>query len=118
MSATEFFVWGWIAHVGVDWFLQNEWQALNKTSLRHPAAWVHSGLHFLGALLVFPLFMALVLAISHLLIDTRVPLQKWRKLIRQTQEGPIMVPFALWQDQAAHILMIAAAALVSAKIRG
>jgi len=113
MTATDFFIWGFVAHIAADWFLQNEWMALNKVSLRHPAAWVHSGIQFAGALFVFPFWVALGLAVSHLLIDTRVPLQWWRKFYGQTTEGAIMIPFALWQDQAAHILMLAAAALIA-----
>ena len=111
----QLFIAGLLAHLVADWFLQNEWMALNKVSLKHPAAWVHSGIHTVGALLVFPWTVALALGISHILIDTRVPLQLWRKLYRQTQEGAIMVPFALWQDQAAHLILLCLAALYCGK---
>ncbi len=73
------FIAGFVAHIIADWFLQNEWMATYKTSLRHPASWVHSGIHFVALLFVFSPFAAMVLAFSHLLIDTRVPLQQWRK---------------------------------------
>ncbi len=115
MKATDLFVWGFVAHIIADWFLQSEWMALGKTSLKHPAAWVHSGIHFLGAWLVFPFWAALLLAASHLLIDTRVPLQWWRRFYHQTTEGPIMLTFGMWQDQAAHIAMLAAVALLAAR---
>ena len=110
MTATDFLVWGLIAHIVADWFLQNEWQALNKTSWRHPAAWVHSGLHFLCLLFVFPPFVAFLLAASHFLIDLRVGLLCWRRLIKQTTEGPIAIHVAFWQDQGAHVLCLAIAA--------
>jgi hypothetical protein len=108
--ATNLFVWGFVAHMVADWFLQNEWMALKKTSLKHPAAWVHSGIHLIALLFVFPPLVAVVLAVSHILIDTRVPLQWWRKFYRQTTDGPAFIPFAMWQDQAAHILCLAVAA--------
>jgi len=115
MTATDLFVWGLVVHLLADFFLQNEWMALNKVSLRHPAAWVHSGIHLLVLLLVFSPLVSVLLAVSHLLIDTRVPLQVWRRFYRQTTEGPIMIPFGLWQDQAAHIVMLALAALLSVR---
>lgn len=117
MTATELFVWGLVAHMFADWFLQNNWMATYKTSLRHPASWVHSGIHLIALLFVFSPLVALLLAISHLLIDTRVPLQKWRELYGQTKDAsnPVFIPFAMWQDQAAHILCLAVAALLVAR---
>lgn len=118
MQATDYFIWGFVVHIFADWFLQNEWMATNKVSLRHPAAWVHSGIHLIAALFVFPVWVAVALAVSHILIDTRVPLQWWRKFYRQTNDfaNPVMIPFAMWQDQAAHIICLAIAAYVSVKL--
>ncbi len=112
MAATDYFVWGWIAHTAGDWAFQSEWMAKNKVSLRHPAAWIHSGIHLVAALLVFPAPLALLVAVLHLLIDTRVPLQKWRLFFRQTSDpaNPVFIPFAMHQDQAAHVLVLALAA--------
>jgi hypothetical protein len=111
---TNLLLWGLVAHLFDDWFLQNDWMAKYKTSLRHPAAWVHSGIHLIALLFVFPPVVALALAVSHLLIDTRVPLAWWRRFYRQTSDpaNPVFVPFAMWQDQAAHILCLAVAALL------
>jgi hypothetical protein len=95
----------------IDWLGQNHWMATYKSSLLHPASWVHSGLHFLGLLLVFPWWMAGIIAIIHLLIDTRVPLKWWRGFFRQTTEGDIALHVALWGDQVLHIFVIALAAL-------
>lgn len=119
VKATDLFVWGFVAHMVVDWLLQNEWMALHKSSLRHPSAWVHGGLHLIGAWLVFPLWAALLLTATHLLIDTRVPLKWWRRTIGQTVEGPetLLFPLSLWQDQAAHIACLAAVALIVAHRR-
>lgn len=114
----QLFIAGLLAHLVCDFFLQNEYMALNKVSLRHPAAWVHSGIHLIGALLVFPWPVAVALAISHILIDTRVPLQLWRKFYRQTQEGAIMIPFGLWQDQAAHLSLLCVAVLYCGRFGG
>lgn len=110
-------MWGLAAHLCVDFLLQNEWMAVNKTSLRHPAAWVHSGLQLLGALLVFPAWAALLLAVTHLLIDTRHPLNWWRRIMRQAQGGPIFLPLSIWQDQVAHILCLALVALLTAQVQ-
>ncbi len=95
-----------LAHLVADWFLQNEWQAVNKISLQHPAAYVHSGIHFLCTLLASDLTIALIVFVTHILIDTRKPLQYWRKWLKQTQEGPVMLTFGMWQDQAAHLIIL------------
>ena len=113
----HYFVLGLLAHIVADAFLQNEWMALGKVNLKHPAAYVHSGLHLAAYLLVFPWPVAAVLGISHLLIDTRKPLRWWRKLIQQTNDpaNPVFIPFALWQDQEAHMLCLILAALWMAR---
>ncbi len=114
MNATDYLLWGWVTHLIVDWFFQNEWQAVNKTSLTHPAAYVHSGLHLLGLLCVFPWWMALLIAVSHLVIDTRRPLQHWARLMRQTSDpsNPVTLHLAFWRDQVAHVAVLALAAWV------
>jgi hypothetical protein len=100
-----------MAHLVADWLLQNEWMSNNKTSLRHPASWVHSGIHFLCLLLVMPWAFAMLVALIHLLVDTRVPLAWWRRIYRQTSDpqNPAFVSFAMWQDQVVHILVLYAA---------
>jgi hypothetical protein len=112
MSATELLVWGSAVHLVVDWLLQNEWMAENKRSLRHPAGYVHAGLHTVALVLVFPWAAALVLGVVHLLIDTRKPLEWWAGVFGQTSEGPIAIQLHIWRDQALHIGTIAAAALI------
>jgi hypothetical protein len=114
--ATSLLVWGIVIHLFADWILQNEWMAVNKTSLLHPAAYVHSGIHLLGLLLIFQWWVALLIAITHLLIDTRVPLAWWRKFYRQTTEGPIAIHVAIWTDQVLHITVLAIAALVAGSL--
>lgn len=110
--ATQLLVWGIVIHLVIDWILQNDWQAQNKVSLKHPAAYVHSGIHLLGLLLIFPWYAALLIAITHLLIDTRKPLAWWRRVFRQTQQGDVALHVAIWGDQVAHIAIIALAALI------
>ena len=97
-------------HLVADWLLQNEWMQ-NKTNLLHPAAWVHSGIHLLGLLVLFPTWLALLVGLSHLLIDTRKPLIWWRTFFRQTQDpsNPASMHVAFWGDQVAHIAIIAIA---------
>ena len=69
MTATELLVWGGVIHLTVDWLLQNEWMARHKTDLRHPAGYVHAGLHGVAMLAIFPPLAALGLGVAHLLID-------------------------------------------------
>lgn len=111
MRATDLFVWGVAAHLAADWIFQNEWVAVNKVNVKHPAAWLHSAMHLFWLALVFPWVAALVLAVSHLWIDTRVPLQWWRKRFEQTTEGPMAIHVAIWGDQVFHVEMIALMAL-------
>ena len=79
---TDVLVWAVVIHLIADWPLQTEWMALHKSNLLHPAAWVHSGIHALLLLLVFPWYFALGIGFTHLLIDTRVPVQWWSKTFK------------------------------------
>lgn len=106
-------LWGLVVHLVCDWLLQNHWMAINKASLRHPAAWVHGGIHALGMALVFPWPVALAFGVSHMWIDTREPMAWWRKALKQTTEGPYALSVALWGDQVAHIAIVALVALLS-----
>lgn len=107
--ATDLFVWGMVSHLICDWLLQNAWMSDHKASLRGPAAYVHAGIQTCGLLLVFPVPAALLLGLSHLLIDTRRPLQWWREFYGQTAEGPMAPHVAIWSDQVLHLTMIAVA---------
>ena len=97
-----------LAHLIGDWLFQNDWMAQNKTELRHPAAWVHSAIH--GVLLGLALgwMGGLVLAVIHLLVDTRIPLAVWSGWLRQTRGGPLQGHVQIWADQVVHIACIAA----------
>lgn len=108
------FIYGLIAHLVGDWFLQNEWMALNKVNPKHPAGYVHAGIHTVGMLFVFPWPVALAIGIAHWFIDLRFALAAWRGLVHQTTEGPMAVHVALWQDQVAHIVVLFIAALAVA----
>jgi hypothetical protein len=117
LHATSLLLWGVAIHLFCDWLLQNDWMARYKSSLKHPASWVHSGIHLIGLLLIFPWYAALIIAIIHLLIDTRVPLVWWRKAYRQTREGDVALHVAMWSDQVAHITVLAIAALLIGGVR-
>jgi hypothetical protein len=109
----DLFLKGLIVHLIADWFLQSDWMAANKTRLLHPAAWVHSGIHTLGYLMVFNPLVAAAVGISHLLIDTRWPLIWLRQIFQQHPRGSVAAVFEIWQDQAAHLIILAIAALIS-----
>jgi hypothetical protein len=115
MTSTELLVWGIVAHILADWFLQNEWMAVNKTNWQHVAAWVHSGIHLICLSFVFSPTVAFWLAASHFLIDLRKPLLWWRKTFRQTTAptNPATIHLAFWQDQSAHVLCLALASVIS-----
>lgn len=123
---SELITYGIVVHLVCDWLLQNAWMADNKANLNHPAAWVHSGIHFVGALIVFPPLFALLIGLTHILIDTRKPLKWWRGAFGQTslpvevhkplseQDAlniAIASQVAIWGDQVAHVAVIALVAL-------
>ena len=111
--AVDVLVWAVVIHLVVDWLLQTEWMARNKRSLKHPAAYVHSGLHTLGLLLIFPWWLALGVGISHLLIDTRKPITWWIETIKQMPSStPIYSQVEIWMDQIFHLLMLVIAVLL------
>jgi uncharacterized membrane protein len=111
--APEILIWAVIIHLVVDWLLQTEWMAVNKRSLKHPAAYVHSGLHTLGLLLIFPWWIALGVGVSHLLIDTRRPVTWWIDTIKQMPPTtPIYSQVEIWMDQIFHLLMLVIAVLI------
>jgi hypothetical protein len=100
------------------WPLQNDWMANNKADLKNSAAYVHSGIHLIALSFVFG-WVAVPLAFSHLLIDTRTPVVWWSMLIKQTQPTGSRTPFVdigievrFWTDQVFHIMCVAVAALV------
>ena len=127
LSASDLVTWGYIAHLVADWPLQSDWMAQNKSNLRHPAGYVHAGIHGLLFAVIFG-WAAIPLAVSHLLIDTRKPVEWWTSLMSQkkpsglsvgTAEGiepPIaVIDMGLWvklmMDQVFHVICVAVAAL-------
>ena len=99
---------GFIANLVADWLLQNDWMARNKASLRHPAAWTHAAIPAVALSLALSWQAGLVLAVIHMLVDTRVPASWWQGVIKQTREGPIALILKVAVDQVLHIVAIAA----------
>lgn len=114
MTATEYLAWGIVAHIVADWFLQNDYQAVGKTEWPNTfPGHLHCWCHLACLWCVFPIGVAGILAVVHAWIDTRKPLQWYRAKLGQAKEGnPVAVHIAIWQDQAAHVLCIAVAALL------
>jgi hypothetical protein len=105
---TVLLVWAILIHVVADWLLQTEWMATYKTNLRHPAGWVHSGIHTVLLLFVFPLPLALLVGFSHLLVDTRVPVVWWMRVVKGMPTGtPIFEQMIIWMDQVFHVVILA-----------
>jgi len=106
LTASELLVWGIVLHLIADWPLQNDWMAQHKMKagypgdhlawvwtprtrwfFRHPAAYLHAGIHCIFLALIFG-WVAIPLAIVHLIIDCRWPIVWWStKVIKQTQPG-------------------------------
>lgn len=107
---------GLVATLVADWLLQNDWMARNKTSLRHPAAWVHSAIHGLLLGLALGWLAGVVLAAFHLIVDTRRPMMLWQKIYHQTSEGPMGMIVKIAADQVLHIIAIAAWVEVSGRL--
>lgn len=98
---------GLVAHLVADWLLQNDWMAVNKLSLRHPAAWVHAAIH--AVLLGWALGWVggLVLGGAHLLVDTGRPLDWWVRAFKKCEGAPQVAMIRLWTDQVIHVAAIA-----------
>lgn len=110
-EATILLVWGIVVHLIADWMLQTEWMAVHKVSLRHPAAWVHSGIHTICLCFVFAWPWALLIGLTHILIDTRKPLRWWMTVIKQIPADTHFPIVEIALDQVMHIAVLAGAAL-------
>lgn len=110
---TDWIIYGVVIHLFCDWFLQNDWMAHNKASLSTSwAGWVHGLIHIAGMVLVFPYWWAVAIGLLHIVIDTRHPLVWWRRVFRQTTTGEVALHIAIWEDQVAHVVVIALVALL------
>jgi hypothetical protein len=110
-QATYLFVWGSFLHLVADWILQNEWMSRHKRDLRHPAGWVHGGIHALLMTVVFPWQAAVAVGFIHVLVDTRKPLDWWLRYYKRMSDGPHRLTVEIWVDQVIHLSVVATAAL-------
>ena len=97
-----------VLHLIGDWLLQNDWMAKWKSDLRHPAAWVHGAIHGGLITLVVGWKGGVLLAVLHMLVDTRVPQRWWSRVFRQSQTGEMASHVMVWGDQVIHIATLAA----------
>jgi len=97
-----------VYHLIGDWLLQNEWMAINKVRLTHPAAWLHGGIHGVLLGLVFGWLGGVVLAVVHMLIDTRVPFRWWDRVFKKCESSPDYPILLIGCDQVLHVCCIAA----------
>jgi hypothetical protein len=94
-------------HLIADWLLQNEWMAVKKIRLTHPAAWVHGSIH--GVLLgfLFGWVGGVVLALLHMIVDTRVPIRWWVSVFKKCEKSPDLPIVLIGCDQVLHMVCIA-----------
>jgi hypothetical protein len=147
LSASDLLVWGIVAHLIADWPLQNDWMANGKawpwrwSVVGLAPAFVHATIHAFFLAFLFGYWPGVVLGVLHLLIDTRIPVEWWSRLVRQTQPAQqyakgwapgdarsapsvgVTIPRTVvdvglevrfWTDQVFHIACIAVAALLVA----
>jgi len=98
---------GLVAHLVGDWILQNDWMAVNKTSLRHPAAYVHAAIQVLCLSIALGWVAGLILGFVHLLVDTRVPAYWWIRHFKKCSQSPDFGSIIIWLDQTLHIVCVA-----------
>lgn len=131
LSAGDLLAFGIAIHLFADFPLQSDWMANHKQNLRSFAGYAHAGIHGILLAVIFG-WVALPLAIVHLIIDTRKPVVWWSKLVRQTQpanrsfyqrpnaiRGVEEIPVydigtevRIWTDQAFHVACLAVAAVL------
>jgi succinate dehydrogenase/fumarate reductase cytochrome b subunit len=97
------------------------WFTWWPTGCSKPSGWrftnliYDSAIHTVGLLLVFPWPVALLIGISHLLIDTRKPLIWWLRFVKRMPRSSNHQNIEVWVDQVMHITVLALVALVLAK---
>jgi hypothetical protein len=99
---------GLIAHLVADWILQNDWMARHKSSLKHPAAWIHGGTHAICLGIALGWVGGLLLGMAHMLIDTRIPVAWWMRNYKKCGLAMEAGTVAIWLDQTVHLVCIAA----------
>lgn len=106
-----------MVHLVADWLLQNEWMAVNKVSLAHPAAWVHGLIHGVLLGLVFGWVGGVVLAVLHILVDTRYPIRWWNKHFKKCEQSPDLPILLVGCDQVLHLSCIAGWMLLAPRLQ-
>ena len=96
-----------MAHLVADWLLQNNWMAKNKSSVRHPAAWVHASIYGVCLGLALNWKAGIVLGLLHVVVDTGIPVKWWITHFKDSADAPEAMHIAIWADQVIHIGAIA-----------
>jgi len=86
-------------HLIGDWLLQNEWMAVKQSSPVPSRAWLHGGVHGVLLGLIFGWAGGLVLAILHMIIDTRYPIRWWIKVFKKCGDSPDLPILLIGCDQ-------------------
>jgi hypothetical protein len=62
--------------------------------------------------LIFPLGAVLLIGVAHLLIDTRVPVTWWLRVVKRVREEQRSPILEMAVDQSFHVVILAIAALL------
>jgi hypothetical protein len=111
-NSTDLLVWGIIGHLVADWLFQTEWMSVHKNNLAQPAAWVHGGVHVLVMLLMFPPYLAILIGLTHVLIDSRTPVLWWMKTVKQISDPGKFEILVIGMDQVFHVVVLALVVLI------
>lgn len=95
-TPTELFVWAFVAHLAADWLFQTEWMVIHKVNLRYPAGYVHTAIYVLFMALVFPLPITALIGVTHLLVETRVLVRWWMRVVKRVAVAALALPQWRW----------------------
>jgi Protein of unknown function (DUF3307) len=128
MTWTEVFLVLLVSHIGGDFILQTEWQALNKRgglgrdrearralrnhALTYTLAYV-PGLIWIGVQRgdALPVLLALLITLPHVVVDDGTLLRAWMRTVKHCPDpAPGLI---IMVDQSFHIVMLLPVALLA-----
>lgn len=105
---TELFISLCVAHLLGDFVFANHEMAVNKHNPRTVYFYLHGFIHFILCYLFSGgnYTIAAIVALTHMIIDTRLIVNFWQDLLKQTKDGDIGIIVKMALDQTLHIATI------------